>query len=180
MICYLLYLYLYILLRFRIVALYTGCPFSWISRYNSCYKMSLRKNEPYESAEYCASIGGHLLVLDDEAEVAFIQSALSSVSWFVDVFRWFIGLRRTYLDTFRNNYLTWATGYSTSSLPFNLGNEDNKFGFIQGNVYDMVSSSTKQHFICEKSASKLWISIHFSTRYTVLRWSMWSRGAETI
>ncbi|KAI5164909.1 killer cell lectin-like receptor subfamily F member 1 isoform X1 [Manis pentadactyla] len=115
------------------------CPSDWIKHKRKCYWFSEEMKSWSDSYGYCLGRNSHLLILQDQFEMAFIQRNLKQ-SNYVWIGLNFTSLKKTW---------TWVDG---SPL-------DSKIFFIKGPAKENSCASTKENKIYSEACSSVfrWI-----------------------
>ncbi|KAK2494470.1 hypothetical protein MC885_005261 [Smutsia gigantea] len=115
------------------------CPSDWIKYKGKCYWFSKEMKSWSDSYRYCLGRKSHLLILQDQFEMAFIQRNLKQ-SNYVWIGLNFTSLKKTW---------TWVDG---SPL-------DSKIFFIKGPAKENSCASTKENKIYSEACSSIfrWI-----------------------
>ncbi|XP_078507252.1 killer cell lectin-like receptor subfamily F member 1 [Lissotriton helveticus] len=120
------------------------CPYNWLSFRGRCYFISEELKSWTSSEEYCTSRQSHLVLIDDENEMNFIEAKGTSRS-----FVW-IGLR----FNGSSSEWTWLNGSTLrkGSIPMKSGEPGAICGsYSKKEIYPLKCTNTLK-WICEKKA----------------------------
>ncbi|XP_008103843.1 killer cell lectin-like receptor subfamily F member 1 isoform X2 [Anolis carolinensis] len=120
------------------------CPQNWFRYGNKCYWVSKKQETWKKGQEDCKAKDSQMLVVQNQDEVAFIQSVIGETQLL------WIGLT----TTFPENKLTWVDGSSLDEKQLQeLGPvEANSCGMLNGHQFIMEACSTVTTWVCETEA----------------------------
>ncbi|XP_069058030.1 killer cell lectin-like receptor subfamily F member 1 isoform X2 [Pleurodeles waltl] len=126
------------------------CPYNWMVFREGCYFISEELKSWTSSEEYCVSRQSHLLLIDDEEEMNFIEAKGTSKSFF------WIGLQ---INGSRPEW-TWLNGSTLQKdrIPTNIGEAVSSCASYNKKKMYSVKCNDTHKWICEKKA------IQFSKR----------------
>ncbi|XP_026518457.1 killer cell lectin-like receptor subfamily F member 1 [Terrapene carolina triunguis] len=123
------------------------CPPNWLLHRDKCYWVSKEKNPWDKSRDDCSRRSSRLLVIRDQDEMTFIQTASKDTNQ--------IWLGLTVTSPVRN--WTWVDGSLYNQTLFNVQDpaEGNSCGMIKAHEIHFETCTTVSKWICEKDALQI-------------------------
>ncbi|CAM4657352.1 unnamed protein product [Caretta caretta] len=120
------------------------CPRHWVPHRDRCYRLSEENQYWSRGRDDCARRGSHLLVIQDQEELEFIQNIIPDQS------QVWIGLN----ITSPGRTWTWVDGSPFNQTPFLVSGpaEENSCAAIQKNRIQSEICNTDCKWICQKEA----------------------------